>query len=169
MTKSLQTLKDSMVVVSNTTPIISLSSVGQIQLLNALFHEIYIPDAVYLELKAKKGFGYKEVDFDFFKRVSVEGNIYKSFLLNQLDLGETETILLAKELNSDLVLIDENIAYRIAKNSELKPFRTLSILLLAKEKGLITKCQPIVEEMILKGRWYSERVYKLFLEKAGEI
>lgn len=158
-----------MIVVSNTTPIISLSSVGQIQLLQEMFGKVYIPDAVYHELKAKKGYGYKEVELDFIKKVSIEGNIYKSFLLNQLDIGETETILLAKELKADLVIIDENIAYRIAKNSEMKPFRTLSILLLAKEKGLISKCKPIVEEMILKGRWYSDRVYKLFLEKAGEL
>jgi len=90
-------------------------------------------------------------------------------LLNQLDLGETETIILAKEIDADFVIIDENIAYKIAKSSELNVVRTLSILLRAKEKGLIPALKPLLDEMIIKGRWYSQRVYKTILEKAGEI
>ena len=33
--------------------------------------------------------------------------------------------------------------------------RTLSILLKAKEVGIITKVKPLLDEMIFKGRWYS--------------
>jgi len=43
-----------MKVVSNTTPIISLSAIGKISLLSDLFENIIIPQAVYNELKAKK-------------------------------------------------------------------------------------------------------------------
>jgi predicted nucleic acid-binding protein len=158
-----------MKIVSNTTPIISLASIKQLNLLKHLFKEIIIPQSVYLELKAKKSYGYKEVDSDFIKVKEIKGDLYTSLLLNQLDLGEAETIILAKEINADLVIIDENIAYRIAKNSDLKPIRTLSILLLAKEKGIIKECKPLLEEMISKGRWYSNRVYEQFLKKSGEI
>jgi len=42
-------------------------------------------------------------------------------------------------------------------------------LLRAKEKGLIPALKPLLDEMIIKGRWYSQRVYKTILEKAGEI
>lgn len=44
-----------MKVVSNTTPIISLASIGKIDLLEKLFGTIIIPEAVYSELKARKG------------------------------------------------------------------------------------------------------------------
>lgn len=106
---------------------------------------------------------------NFIKVQAIKGNIYSSLLLNQLDLGESETIILAKEIKADIVIIDENIAFKIAKNSDLKPIRTLTVLLLAKDKGLIKKCKPLLDEMVQKGRWYSPRVYEMFLQKAGEL
>jgi predicted nucleic acid-binding protein len=158
-----------MKVVANTTPLISLASIGKLELLKDIFGEIIIADAVYNEIKAKKGYGYSEIDTDYIKVQSIKGIAYRDFLLSQLDLGETETIILAKEIDADFVIIDENIAYKIAKSSELNVVRTLSILLRAKEKGLIPALKPLLDEMILKGRWYSQRVYKTILEQAGEI
>ena len=42
-----------MKVVSNSTPIISLATIGRIDLLSQLFGMIYIPKAVYNELKSR--------------------------------------------------------------------------------------------------------------------
>ena len=39
-----------MIVVSDTTPLISLMKIGQLELINKLFGEIQIPDAVFDEL-----------------------------------------------------------------------------------------------------------------------
>jgi hypothetical protein len=158
-----------MIVVSNTTPIISLASIQQLEILERLFGEIIVPKAVYGEIKAKESWGYKEIDFEFVRVETVRGELYKDFLLNQLDSGESETILLAKELNADLVIIDENLAYKIAKNSGLNVTRTLSILLKAKESGIIGQVKPLLDEMIAKGRWYSQNVYENFLKKIGEL
>ena len=85
------------------------------------------------------------------------------------DLGEDETIILAKEINADFVIIDENLGYKIANNAGLTAIRTLSILLRAKEKGLILHIKPLLDEMIEKGRWYSNTVYHACLLRAGEI
>ncbi len=158
-----------MKVVANTTPLISLASIGKLELLKEIFGEIIIAKAVYHEIKAKQGYGYSEIDTNYIKVQSIKGIAYRDFLLNQLDLGETETIILAKEIDADFIIIDENIAYKIAKSSELNVVRTLSILLRAKEKGLIPALKPLLYEMIIKGRWYSQRVYKIILEQAGEI
>ena len=54
-----------MTVVSNTTPIIALSSIGKLDLLHELFGEIIVPEAVYFEIKAKKSFGYSEIESPF--------------------------------------------------------------------------------------------------------
>lgn len=106
-----------MIAVSNATPIISLSSVGKLDILKELFGGVVVSTAVYHEIKGKKGFGYEDVESEFIMVESVRGGIYSDLLLNQLDLGEAETIILAKEKNADYVIIDENIGYRIAKNS----------------------------------------------------
>ncbi|MFQ5769976.1 MAG: DUF3368 domain-containing protein [bacterium] len=86
-----------MKIVSNTTPIISLASIGKLDLLKKLFREIIIAKAVYNEIKVKEGFGYEEVESEFIKVKSIKGQIYRDLLLNQLDVGEAETIILAKE------------------------------------------------------------------------
>jgi len=42
-----------MIVVSNTTPIISLASIGKIDILKHFFDKVYISRAVYDEIKSK--------------------------------------------------------------------------------------------------------------------
>lgn len=39
-----------MIVISDTTPVISLLKIGRLDLLERLFGEVFIPDAVYAEL-----------------------------------------------------------------------------------------------------------------------
>lgn len=158
-----------MKIVSNTTPIISLASIGKLDLLKELFQEITIPESVYHEIKAKEGYGYREVDSDYIKVYPIQGVKYRDLLLNQLDLGEAETIILATEINADYVIIDDSIGYRIAKNSGLNVIRTLSILLKAKDSGVIKEVRPLLDEMISKGRWYSQKVYENFLKRCGEL
>lgn len=158
-----------MKVVSNTTPIISLSSIGRIDILQVIFGEIIVSQAVYDEIKAKRSYGYDEIDADFITTQSITGIDYRDLLLNQLDIGEAETIILAKEIHADFVIIDENIGYKIAKNSNLEVIRTLSIFLKAKEKGIVSEVKPLLDEMIAKGRWYSRRVYESCLKRVGEL
>lgn len=158
-----------MTTVCNSTPIISLSSVGQFDILQQLFGEIVIAEAVYQELKAKQSYGYHEIDAPFVRVMPVQGQAYCDLLLKELDKGEAETIILAKELNASRVLIDENLGYRIARNAGLNVVRTLSILLKAKEAGIIPALKPILDDMVYKGRWYSQAVYQAVLERAGEI
>lgn len=158
-----------MKIVSNTTPIISLASIGKLNVLKELFGKIIIPQSVYDEIKAKESYGYKEIDSDYIKIQAIKGTKYRDLLLNQLDLGEAETIILATEINADYVIIDDNIGYKIAKNSGLNVIRTLSVLLKAKDKGIIEEIRPLLDEMILKGRWYSKKVYESFLKKIGEL
>ncbi len=98
-----------MVVVSNTTPIITLSSIGKIDLLKNFFNSVYVAQSVYNEIRAKKAFGYEEIEDDFFQIIKVENSLAVNLLQQDLDIGEAETIVLAKELKADIVLIDENI------------------------------------------------------------
>ena len=72
-------------------------------------------------------------------------------------------------MNAKYIIIDDYLAYKIAKNSGLNAIRTLSVLLKAKEKGIVKEIKPLLDEMIAKGRWYSQRVYFNFLRKIGEL
>ena len=158
-----------MKVVVNTTPIISLAAIGRLDIFKSLFGKIIIADAVYTEIKAKQGYGYHEVDSDFIEVQAIQGQLYRDFLLTELDAGEAETIILAKEIEADFVIIDENLGYKMANHVGLTAIRTLSVLLRAKEKGLVLQLKPLLDEMIEKGRWYSDSVYRQFLIQAGEL
>ncbi len=159
-----------MITVSNTTPIISLSAIGKIEILRDIFEEVIIPKAVYDEIKSKHDvYGYNEVDLTFIKVETVKNTELVSHFLNLLDAGEAETIALSKELVADNTIIDENIGYGVAKETGLNVIRTLSILLKAKETGIVTEVKPLIDEMVIKGRWYSNRVYRSFLSRANEL
>jgi predicted nucleic acid-binding protein len=156
-------------IVSNATPIISLACVGLLSIFEELFGKIYIPRAVYMEMKLGKYPGYKDLDSNLFQVVEVINEVSPLFLSNDLGAGEAESIVVAKEMKADVLIIDERIAYKIAQNQGLNVIGTLTVLLMAKNRGLIDKIKPILDEMIAKGRWYSQRVYNHFLESIGEI
>lgn len=157
-----------MIVVSNTTPIISLACVQRLDLLERLFGRIVIAEAVYREIKAKPGYGHDEIDQPWIEVQPIQGQIYKQFLLHQLDPGEAETIILAKELNADFVVIDEALGYRVASSAGLTAVRTLSLLLRAKERGYVDQVKPLLDGMVARGRWYSSAVCRAVLQQAGE-
>ncbi|MEO5924644.1 MAG: hypothetical protein ABIR70_12535 [Bryobacteraceae bacterium] len=96
-----------MVVIADTSPINYLVLIAQIDLLKQLYARILIPPAVLAELKHP--LAPKPVrDWADDPPVWVEVLTPKSSLvLAQLDLGESEAIALATELEADVVLIDE--------------------------------------------------------------
>ena len=158
-----------MIVVSNTTPIISLSSINKINLLEEIFKKIYIPIAVYNEIRAKNSYGFSEIEENFFIIKPITNSIYKNILLKDLDEGEAETITLALEMKAEIILIDERLAYKIAKSLSLNPIGTISVLIEAKRRNLIKNLKNILEEMVVKGRWYSKNVLNEVLKSVGEI
>ena len=158
----------SKLVIVNSTPIISLSSVSHEFILQVLFQHIVIPKAVDIELRALEKPGSDFSDSDWVEVISVQNKDLVQFLEKDLDRGESEVIVLAKELKADVVIIDENIGYQIAKHFDLPVMRTLSILKTAKARGLIGEVSPILDKMIQKGRWYSDEVVEKFLNSIGE-
>lgn len=152
-----------MIVVSNSTPIISLSSINKIDILHSLFSNIFIPLAVYQEIRKKKLYGYDEIEESFFIKQDIQSKQFLGFLRKDLDEGESEAILLAKEINADLLIIDERIGLRIAKNEGIDCLGTLSILRIAKEENIIQEVKPLLYELKNKGRWYSKKLIEEFL------
>ena len=157
-------------VVSNTTPILSLLKIDKLSLLKELYGKITIPYAVYQEIE-------KGVDKPYYKDLSKIDWIDIKHLTTpsfpayhiDLDLGETEVLLLSKELNADLVIIDEILARRYAKQLELNLTGTLGILLKAKQMYLIESVKELLDELKEKGNWYSSELTSNVLKLAKEI
>jgi uncharacterized protein len=109
-------------VVSDATAIVNLSILDKLDLLKTFYHEIIISNAVYNELLVgtkidKRLNKFKNLDWIKIKEVK---NATQLSLVADLDKGEAETIILAKEINADLVIIDELIGRNYAELLNLK-------------------------------------------------
>ena len=156
-------------VVSNTTPIISLLKIGKLDLLKELYGRIFIPYAVYQELERGKNKAYyiNLAVLDWIEIRKIESREFIAYISN-LDDGEAEVIMLAKDLNADLVIMDEIIGRKYAKDFNLNITGTLGILLKAKEKGLISSVGILLDNLTEKDTWLNPKLIAKVKKLAGE-
>lgn len=105
--------------VVNTTPLIALAQIGQLDILRQLFTEILIPEIVFEECTARgdERPGAKEVQAAFWlQRHSLPQESDWSIQLIGLDPGERDVLRLAESVQPDWVLIDEKLGRRVAKS-----------------------------------------------------
>ncbi len=161
-----------MIIISNTTPLIGLAMVQHFDLLNDLFGEIYIAEAVYTELtqsQAQTSFGKKEViQASWIKRCEINDRFSVDVLLDELDLGEAETIVLAHELKADWVLMDERKGRRKLTQLGFAKIGTGGLLLKAKQAGFIAELKPNLERLRREGFSISQTVIDALLAEAKE-
>ena len=133
-----------MIVVSDTTPLITLMKAEKLDILYRLFGEVIIPEAVFSEVTGNKSFK-AEADIirnsDYIKVVKVKNGSQVSFLQRAtgLDLGESEAIICADETKADLLLMDEAAGRRVAQNMKLPITGSTGILIRAFQAGIITR------------------------------
>ena len=147
-------------VISNSGPLITLATIGQLDLLAALFGKIIIPKAVHNEVVVygEGEPGSREVgEAEWIGTLEVKDRLAIEFLLETLGAGESEAIVLAQELKAEYVLLDDALARRKACLIGLHVTGTLGILLMAQDVGLIPTVKLI-----------SDRLYQDVLTKAGE-
>lgn len=77
-------------------------------------------------------------------------------------------MILSLEQDADLVVIDDANAKKHAKYLNLNVTGTLGILIKAKQKGYINELKPILEEMVEKHIYLSDKLIKMCLEQVGE-
>lgn len=161
-----------MIVVSNTSPLINLAAVGKLELLHELYGRIVIPQAVYHEM-AVGGAGQPGADqvrtLEWIETRRVAGQAMVASLCLEVDEGEAEAIVLADELEADLLLLDERRGRIVASRLGLRFVGLLGILIDAKHRGLIPAVQSTLDELIEEaGFWISRELYDRVLQAAGE-
>jgi predicted nucleic acid-binding protein len=87
---------------------------------------------------------------------------------NVLGKGETEAIALYWEKSADYLLVDEDKGRRFAKNNGITVIGSLGILLLAKEKRLITSVRPFIQILRASNIRIAEFLYQSILRLAKE-
>jgi predicted nucleic acid-binding protein len=162
-----------MTIISNTSPISNLAVIGQLPLLQQIYGNITIPQAVADEI-AKVATIYTQAaslpDQSWITVQSVKDEATVQRLRgSKLDAGESEAIALALELNAELLIIDEQLGREIAVNQGLNVTGLLGALLEAKNKGLISKVKPIINDLMIQARFrIGLQLYSQILRLADE-
>ena len=158
----------------NSSVLISLSSIGQLDLLKKKFPEgILIPKAVWNEV-VTTGEGYpgsKEVAMmNWITVQEVKDRALAALLSGDLDEGEAEVIALAKETGTEVVLLDEKDARRAAHRMGFKILGTVGVLIWAKRVGTIPNLREQLDNLQMKAKFHlSREVYEGALRSVGEL
>jgi len=126
-------------VIADTGPINYMLLIGHIEILPALFERVTLPTAVKEEL-SHPGAPALVRDWILAPPPWVEIREVARTAddeLRHLDRGEEAAILLAIELQADLLLIDDREGVAAAEHKGLKVAGTLAVLLLAAQQGIL--------------------------------
>ena len=88
--------------------------------------------------------------------------------MGSLENGEAEVLVLARELNADLILLAEEKARKSAVIAGFEIMGLLGLLILAKNLGLIHEVRPLVDKLMIKKFRISDKIIEKALKKAGE-
>lgn len=160
-------------VVSNTSPIINLAAIGQLDLLRELYRILVIPDAVYNEIVVR-GHGQpgsNEVQrLSWLARWPVSNQALVAQLMRSgLDVGEAEAIVLALETNAPLLLMDEKLGRAAAAGAGVRVIGLLGVLIEAKSRGHVAAIRPLLDALRAgPGFYIAPALYTQVLKQAGE-
>lgn len=161
-----------MTIVSNTSPITNLAGIGQLELLHQLYGSITIPQAVYNEMATigrtvPGAFEVQTLAWIMVQPVADSKQV--EALRTVLDLGEAEAIVLALELNAELLIIDERPGRAIARQNNIPIIGVLGVLLEAKQQGSIAAVRPLIDRLINELAFrVSSQLYEAVLQSTGE-
>jgi uncharacterized protein len=85
-----------------------------------------------------------------------------------LGAGESEALALAKEVDVDLLLLDDRAARQLAERLGIPLSGTLGVLLEAKSVGSISTVRPLLDGLLSLPFHMTSRLYETVLRKAGE-
>jgi predicted nucleic acid-binding protein len=160
------------IVISDTSPLTNLAAVGYFHLLEQIYSRIVIAQAVYDEIVTSQPGNPGAVEIKQAAWIEVKSVTNQSLVTAlelELDKGEAESLALAVELSADLVIIDERRGRQVASRLGLNRIGILGILLVAKNRGLITAIRPILDSLRQKaGFWLAEDLYNQTLRLANE-
>jgi predicted nucleic acid-binding protein len=156
--------------VCNATPLIALARIGRLEPLRLAFEQVAIPEAVYDEVVVKGSGrpGAGEVQrADWIQVRTVQDRQWVEELGRFLGKGETEAIILAREISAPWILLDDHKARLLAAQEGLNVVGTLGVLKHLKQRGDLDALRPLFDDLRAAGFSMGEE-YDEILRQVGE-
>ncbi len=145
-------------IVADSTCLIALERIDQIEILPALFESVLIPPAVAQE------FG---ISLPWLKVERLSDQVLVAILKMMIDDGEAEAIALSQEQKCRIIL-DDRQARRVGQDMGLRVIGTVGILILAKQRGTLSTIKPVLQNLDDTGFYISEALKDEALHIAEE-
>jgi predicted nucleic acid-binding protein len=160
------------IVVSNSTPLITLAKVGYFDLLQKLFNEITISQEVWNEVVVRgTGLaGSSETSQAGWINVSSVANpaLVKEWRdVYNLGAGEVSTIILARELTASLALIDERRARRLAAREGLAVSGSIAVLERGYQEEYVSDLRAAYQQLLAANIWIDQKKLNQSLDSFG--
>jgi predicted nucleic acid-binding protein len=153
-------------VVADTSPLISLAVIDKLDILDKFFPKLYLPAAVWQEISAYA----ERLNIPQIKRYKTRVRNIKNAeaSISFMDRGEAEAIVLCREMKADYLLLDDKKARLIAETLGFSCVGTLAVLLKAKKEKLISNLRPLFRKLLKNKRYYSVELLNALLMEHGE-
>lgn len=161
-----------MPIVSNTSPLLNLAIIGELELVREQFTRVFVPPSVVEEFRLgehRPGSELLQQAVES-KWLVVEDPSDKALvrtLWQDLDRGESEAIALAEEKGAGRILLDEREGRRRARNLDLEVTGALGVLLWAAREGTLDSLPGALDALEEEaGFWISSSLRSQIL---GEV
>ena len=158
-----------MTTISNASPLIALARLDLFLVLRSLFGEIVVPEAVWQEVVIQ---GAGKPGTETIARAAQEGWLRQQPVQDRLAVlalratlgaGESEAIVLAHEINSIWLLLDDDLGRAHAQRLGIKVKGTVGVLIAAYQAGLIPDFKGALDDLRAQGFWLSDKLYQAVL------
>lgn len=154
----------------NTSPLIFLTKGNYLSLLQVVSQKFVVPKVVAAEIQA-----YGESDVTAQALAKTEWLMIRETppvptLIQSWDLGPGESAVLSwgNAYGGTEVIIDDLTARHCAKALQIPVKGTLGVVLLAKQRGVISKARPVLETLKQSGMYLSDNVMNEALKIVNE-
>lgn len=148
------------VIISDTSCLIVLDKIGELELLHRLFGRIIVTPEITEEFQ-------KDLP-PWFAVMEPANKTYQKILAASLDKGEASAIAFAIEQTDCLLIVDDAKGRNYAQQLGIKITGTLGIIVAAKLGGVITSARSVLEKIKRTNFRLSPDLEELILKRTNE-
>jgi predicted nucleic acid-binding protein len=159
------------ILVLDSSPLIALARINRLPLIPQLAERVYVPKAVYEEVAPQRGSPPGSIEIRearWISVVQVRNQMAVGCLQHRVGRGEAEAIILAQEIQTDFLVLDDATARRLAESQNVRVIGLLGLLLHAKHHGHIDTIKSVLDDLKSAGFFIDESLYREILRQAGE-
>jgi predicted nucleic acid-binding protein len=151
---------NSEIIISDTSCLILLFKIGELDLLKSLSENVYITTIIQAEFTKPLP--------EWIKIKSPSDKHYQQILEMDLDSGEASAIALSLETENSILVIDDLKGRKIAAKLNIRYSGTFGLILKAKQAGILTTITPILNKIKATDFRFSEKLFETIIREAGE-